>query len=274
MIGSSRVLVMLLQTAVVLDLWTWFDLGFSPQLFVGSCPRWLKISAGRSATCVFRVRVEPEIRSPAGGMPRRNQEKLNYWESPKELQYCMTKAYRHGAYSHRGRLSRGGWIKMSESADLFQITVGQLWDALALEENSGQKKRFEVSRGWIRAAQGHSSDSGLRHPSDVYLEVQPRTPATNPRRAQQSLPTSETMRMGPTLGAPRTSLQRAKAKARPSVIQCLKDYGECGAVPKMVNLFASATILESALPEINVQGSIFVVCRIVERHILRLSILD
>ena len=169
--GSFRVLVMLLQTAVVLDLWTWFDLGFSPQLFVGSCPRWLKISAGRSATCVFRVRVDPEIRSPAGGMPRRNQEKLNYWESPKELQYCMTKAYRHGAYSHRGRLSRGGWIKMSESADLFQITVGQLWDALALEENSGQKKRFEVSRGWIRAAQGHSSDSGLQRPSDVYLEV-------------------------------------------------------------------------------------------------------
>ena len=60
---------------------------------------------------------------------------------------------------------------MSESADLFQITVGQLWDALALEENSGQKKRFEVSRGWIRAAQGHSSDSGLQRPSDVYLEV-------------------------------------------------------------------------------------------------------
>ena len=106
------------------------------------------------------------------------------------------------------------------------------------------------------------------------LMIQPRTLATNPRRAQQSLPTSETMRTGPTLGAPRTSLQRAKAKARPSVIQCLKDYEECGAVPKMVNLFASATILESALPEINVQGSIFVVCRIVERHILRLSILD
>ena len=135
--GSFRVLVMFLQTAVVLDLWTWFDLGFSPQLFVGSCPRWLKISAGRSATCVFRVRGEPEIRSPAGGMPRRNQEKLNYWESPKELKYCMTKAYRHGAYSHRGRLSRGGWIKMSDSADLFQINVSQLWDALALEENSG-----------------------------------------------------------------------------------------------------------------------------------------
>ena len=38
-------------------------------------------------------------------------------------------------------------------------------------DGKGAKKRFEVRNDWIRAVQGHSSDSGISDPSQVYYEV-------------------------------------------------------------------------------------------------------
>ena len=133
-----------------------------PQLFG---PRWLKLSAGLAATGVSEVRAK--WCALAGEMPRRNQEKKKYWEDAKEMQFAMGQAYRHGAHQHRGQLTRGGWIEMKSSAEIFGVPVSHLYDALRLDGSHG-KRRFEFSKGWIRCSQGHSAKSGLRDPSDIY----------------------------------------------------------------------------------------------------------
>ncbi|CAK9015420.1 Retrovirus-related Pol polyprotein from transposon opus [Includes: Protease [Durusdinium trenchii] len=128
------------------------------------------------ATAVGRgTRAVAADGSPAGRMGRgrgkgQKHWKRNYWEDAGEMGRAMTKAYRHGGYDHRGCLDPEGWIRLDASAELFQVPVAHMQKAIELD-GKGAKKRFEVRNDWIRAVQGHSSDSGISDPSQVYYEV-------------------------------------------------------------------------------------------------------
>ncbi|CAK9015546.1 Retrovirus-related Pol polyprotein from transposon opus [Includes: Protease [Durusdinium trenchii] len=128
------------------------------------------------ATAVGRgTRAVAADGSPAGRMGRgrgkgQRHWKRNYWEDAGEMGRAMTKAYRHGGYDHRGCLDPEGWIRLDASAELFQVPVAHMQKAIELD-GKGAKKRFEVRNDWIRAVQGHSSDSGISDPSQVYYEV-------------------------------------------------------------------------------------------------------
>ncbi|CAK9069122.1 Pro-Pol polyprotein, partial [Durusdinium trenchii] len=75
-----------------------------------------------------------------------------------------------GVKSSTGCLDPEGWIRLDASAELFQVPVAHMQKAIELD-GKGAKKRFEVRNDWIRAVQGHSSDSGISDPSQVYYEV-------------------------------------------------------------------------------------------------------
>ena len=128
------------------------------------------------ATAVGRgTRAVAADGSPAGRMGRgrgkgQKHWKRNYWEDAGEMGRAMTKAYRHGGYDHRGCLGPEGWIRLDASAELFQVPVAHMQKAIE-SDGKGAKKRFEVRNDWIRAVQGHSSDSGISDPSQVYYEV-------------------------------------------------------------------------------------------------------
>ena len=150
----------------------WFISSMPPQPFRSfEDPRgsW----EGRGVAAVgSRTRLAADFR-PAGQMGKKswtNPGQKYYWEDPEAMGRAMTKAYRHGGYKHRGHLDLEGWIRLEASRALFQVPLAHMKKAVELD-GKGAKKRFEVKDGWIRAVQGHSSDSGISDPGQVYHEV-------------------------------------------------------------------------------------------------------
>ncbi|CAL1170400.1 unnamed protein product [Cladocopium goreaui] len=137
--------------------------------------RTFAIFAGR--VCVSRpVRV---LRTMGGGGGRRNKgwgnkgkqaqrDPRHNWD---DLEFLMVKALRHGScrskyggHKLRGKLQQDGWVEVSEVARAFGVQEKDIVDLVTWVEGDGRKKRrAELSRDgkFIRAGQGHSTDSGL-----------------------------------------------------------------------------------------------------------------
>ena len=83
---------------------------------------------------------------------------------------AMTRAYRHGGHGHAGRLDRG-WIRVADSARLFGVSESWLRHAVQSELHlPKQRVELDPTEEWVHALQGHSSDSGITDPAQVYEE--------------------------------------------------------------------------------------------------------
>ena len=86
-----------------------------------------------------------------------------------DLEYALTRALRHGEYGMRGQLQADGWAPIRLVADRVGVSVEDVRRSVEWQSR-GPKVRLESLGDWVRALQGHSSDSGLR-PHDFTSKV-------------------------------------------------------------------------------------------------------
>ena len=77
-----------------------------------------------------------------------------------DLEYTLMRARRHGEYGMRGQLQKDGWAPIGLVAD--RIGVREEDIRTSIEWQQTDKVRLEARGNWVRALQGHSSDSGLQ----------------------------------------------------------------------------------------------------------------
>ena len=103
------------------------------------------------------------LRAAEMGWPRnkssKQKDKKSYNEDLHEMCKAMTRAYRHGAHGHAGRLDRG-WIRVADSARLFGVSEAWLRHAVQSEQHlPKQRVVLDPTEEWVHAMQGHSSDT-------------------------------------------------------------------------------------------------------------------
>ncbi|CAK9002134.1 Retrovirus-related Pol polyprotein from transposon 412 [Includes: Protease [Durusdinium trenchii] len=103
---------------------------------------------------------------------RKNQRRT-YAEDLHEMGYCLTRACRHGAFGHCGSAMKGGWIRLSQSSQLFGVPESWLIQAVEADaENVKPRLQLSEDRTRVRAFCGHSADLGIADAGAVYEEAE------------------------------------------------------------------------------------------------------
>ena len=104
--------------------------------------------------------VSPAGRGPMGKKGGHRRDPRSNWD---DLEYMLTRGLRHGDYGFRGHLSDQGRVSVRFAADQFGVSEQDIESVVSWQHG---KLRLATDtdhsgRVWIRALQGHSSDSGL-----------------------------------------------------------------------------------------------------------------
>ena len=104
--------------------------------------------------------VSPAGRGPMGKKGGHRRDPRSNWD---DLEYMLTRGLRHGDYGFRGHLSDQGRVSVRFAADQFGVSEQDIESVVSWQHG---KQRLATDtdhsgRVWIRALQGHSSDSGL-----------------------------------------------------------------------------------------------------------------
>ena len=118
-----------------------------------------------------RVCGSPLDRGTMASWKKAHRGRRNPQKNWGDLEYALTRALRHGEYGMRGQLQADGWAPIRLVADRVGVSVEDVRRSVEWQSR-GPKVRLESLGDWVRALQGHSSDSGLR-PHDFTSKVSP-----------------------------------------------------------------------------------------------------